>query len=79
MSSSYAWVGTKTKLTSRSDWALASDNSIRNEEKEIYENHAKGMNVVYVDTSAEWIHLEDLPEGFTLPKRLVDNEGRTGD
>ena len=77
-SSSYAWVGKKTKLTAPGDWALASDDSIIDEEKDIIENHNGGMNVVYVGTDAEWVPTDMLPEGWTLPKRLVDNEGRLG-
>ena len=77
-SSSYAWVGEETLLTSRGDWALASDDSIRDTKKGIVENHDGGMNVVYVGTDAEWLPTDMLPEGFTLPKRLVDNEGRPG-
>ena len=77
-SSSYAWVGSETKLTAPGDLALASDDSIRDWAKGIHENHDGGINVVYVGTDAEWVPTDMLPEGFTLPLGLVDNQGKRG-
>lgn len=59
--SSYAWIGQKTKLTSPGNWALAACT-----------HHADdgGFNVVYVGTNAEWVESEELP------KRLVDHDGQ---
>lgn len=76
-SCSYAWIGQRMKSTAPPNWALGSDNSIRDQSKDIMENHDKGMNVVYVGMNAEWIPTSDVPESG-LPKRLVDNEGRSG-
>ena len=74
-SNSYAWIGKRTKNTSDPSWALSSDISIRNAEAGVDENHAEGMNVVYIGGNAEWVLEDDLPEGEMLPKRLVDNTG----
>ena len=72
---SYAWIGKRTKNTGNPTWALASDISIRDDEAGIDENHTEGMNVVYIGGNAEWVKQKDLPEGLSLPKRLVNNEG----
>ena len=77
-SNSYAWIAGRTKTTGRSDAPLGSDDSIRDASKEILENHAKGMNVVYVGLHAEWVPTDSLPEERTLLKGLIDNQGNSG-
>ncbi|MFQ5653479.1 MAG: type II secretion system protein [Planctomycetota bacterium] len=72
-SCSYAWISKPTKNNTRSTTALGSDDSIQDEARDITENHARGVNVVYVDGSATWVNQAELQEG--LPKGLVDNSG----
>ena len=66
-SNSYAWIGRPAKNTSNPQWAVGSDACL--------ENHAQGMNVVYIGGNAEWVPLDQLPTGEVLPLLLVDNNG----
>lgn len=75
---SFAWISRRTNLSAPMDTPIASDDCIRDPNREIDENHADGINVVYLSTAGEWLPTELLPEGRTLPKGLVDNEGEEG-
>ena len=72
---SYTWVHRKTSNTDGSDTPLGSDDSIRDTEREIKENHRNGVNVLYADCSATWVSREDLPEGRDFPGGLIGNGG----
>ena len=72
---SYAWIGLPTLNTSDPKWALGSDIGVEEPKLGLSGNHHDGMNVVYVGGNATWISLEELPEGWLLPERLVDNSG----
>jgi len=66
---SYAWTTRRLTQGDSASKALASDNSIKDPEREIEENHADGLNVMYLDTSVTWLpkaKLEDreLPQGL---------------
>ncbi len=78
-SCSYAWITRRTSNTDRGDQALGADDSIRDDDRDIVENHAKGMHVVYVDMSAIWLKEEELPEGTERPKGLIGNGARSND
>ncbi|MBN1417345.1 MAG: prepilin-type N-terminal cleavage/methylation domain-containing protein [Planctomycetes bacterium] len=66
---SYAWTIRRLMQTDSASRALSSDNSIKDPEREIDENHAAGMNVLSLDTSVAWVQKEklgdrDLPQGL---------------
>jgi prepilin-type N-terminal cleavage/methylation domain-containing protein len=78
-SCSYAWVKKKTNNTDKGSWALISDDSIRNDDEGIEENHQGGLNVAFLDMSAKWFAVEDagnlLDEATGIPRRLIGNLG----
>jgi len=45
---------------------IGCDNSIQIPEENIEENHDDGMNVLYLDTSVEWMKLSDLKKDPTF-------------
>ena len=72
---SYAWIGVPTLNTSDPKWALGSDIGVEEPKLGLSGNHHDGMNVIYIGGNVTWISLEELPEGWLLPERLVDNSG----
>ncbi|MDG1455257.1 MAG: type II secretion system protein [Planctomycetota bacterium] len=74
-SCSYAWLGKRTKSSTSADTALGSDDSVANKEEEIDENHEGFLMVVYAGGDVRKMTVEEIPEGRSLPKRLVDQTG----
>lgn len=74
-SCSYAYLAQQMMLGDDASSALASNDSIRDadENDKTPEGHEGGMNVVFINLSAEWVKTTDLPEGRKLPAGLIGN------
>lgn len=66
---SYAWTTERLMPTDSSSTPLGSDNSIKDPTQEIKENHADGMNILYVTGRVIWQSKKKLGER-ELPKGL---------
>ncbi len=69
-SCSYAWMNSPTSNTAPGERPLASDDTIRNGGN-LQGGQARGIHVVYLDMSANWVAADELPRG------LVGNQGRS--
>ena len=64
---SYAWRNRRLRTSGgvRGKTPIGCDNSIADPNEGIEENHDDGMNVLYLDTSVEWLPLKDLKKDQT--------------
>jgi len=72
---SYAYLKTKKKNIASSSTILVADDSVKDEESGVDENHSDGVNVYYLVNSAKFLEKsEEFPDS-DLPKGLVGNSG----
>ena len=72
-SCSYAYLAKKKKNTSGANTILLADDSVKDPETGVDENHAGGVNIFYLDNSAKWFEKEENFPDDDLPKGLVGN------
>ena len=72
---SYAYLKTKKKNIASSSTILVADDSVKDEEAGVDENHKDGVNVYYLDNSAKFLEKSEEFPDTDLPKGLVGNAG----
>ncbi|MGE3166029.1 MAG: type II secretion system protein, partial [Planctomycetota bacterium] len=72
-SCSYAYIAQPQMIGDDGSQALAANDSIRDSKDSTPEGHENGVNVVFMNFSAEFVERPDLPEGRSLPKGLIGN------
>jgi prepilin-type N-terminal cleavage/methylation domain-containing protein/prepilin-type processing-associated H-X9-DG protein len=69
---SYAYLATK-KRTAKGTTILISDDSVKDEDNGVEENHDGGVNVFFADNSAKFLEKKDHFPDSDLPAGLVGN------